>query len=417
VGRPLLELADVMRAHADEFITSEGARLTPARRRVLKDLMRCRTAELGGHVERCVSCGETRNAYNSCRNRHCPKCQATRAAAWVDAREADLLPVQYFHVVFTMPEELAAVALQNKKEVYEILFRAASETLLEIAKDPKHLGAKVGFLAVLHTWTQELRHHPHVHCVVPGGGLSPEGDRWIACRPGFFLPVRVLSAMFRGKFLALLDSAHRRGLLRFQGSAEELRRPAAFASVIAEARGKKWVVYAKRPFAGPAAVLKYLARYTHRVAISNQRLVSLRDGQVSFRCRARKGTGRKRTVTLPACEFLRRFLRHVLPSGFVRIRHFGLLANRTRRANLVRCRALLSLEPVDVETSVDATSSKAALPVAKCPRCGETEWGLLEMLSRSAASSGFGKEPPDMIESHAMARAPPRRSRGSNDDR
>jgi len=358
-----------MRAHAKELLVRDGNRVTPARRRVLRDLMTCRTAELGGHVERCTSCGETRIAYNSCRNRHCPKCQATRAAAWVASREADLLPVEYFHVVFTVPERIGAVALQNKSATYSILFRAASETLREIAADPRHLGAEIGFLAVLHTWAQNLQHHPHVHCVVPGGGLSLDGQRWIRCRPGFFLPVRVLSRVFRGKFLDFLNRAHQRGRLHFQGGSRALCDRKPFTTLLKACRKQEWVVYAKPPFAGPSAVLKYLSRYTHRVAISNRRLISLENGHVRFRCRDRRHGHRPRTMTLSAVEFLRRFLLHVLPRGFVRIRHYGFLANRARSEKLERCRRALH-----VQSRPAAVIAPSPTSIPACPRCGGTSW-------------------------------------------
>lgn len=369
MGRPLLEVADVMRAHGDELRTRAGSCLTPARRWVLRDLMACRTAALGGHVAECTSCGETRIAYNSCRNRHCPKCQATRAAAWVESREADLLPVEYFHVVFTVPECIGAVALQNKREVYGILFRAAAETLREIASDPKHLGAEIGCLAVLHTWAQNLQHHPHVHCVVPGGGLSLDGQRWVRCRPGFFLPVRVLSRVFRGKFLDFLDRARRQGRLRFQGGSSALCDRKPFAALVKACRKQEWVVYAKPPFAGPSAVLKYLSRYTHRVAISNRRLLSLENGQVRFRCRDVRGGHRLRTMTLSAVEFLRRFLLHVLPRGFVRIRHYGFLSNRARSRKLESCRRALDVPSRPVEVIAPSPGS-----IPACPRCGAKNW-------------------------------------------
>jgi Putative transposase/Transposase zinc-binding domain len=280
--RPQLEVAEVFRQHGDAFLERYGDVLSSEQRRALKDIAVCRTAALGGHVEACDQCGHQRIAYNSCRNRHCPKCQATSAAQWMEEREADLLPVEYFHVVFTLPSALGPIALQNQREVYGLLFRAAAETLRQIAADPKHLGAEIGFLAILHTWGQNLQHHPHVHCVVPGGGLAPDGSRWIACRPGFFLPVRVLSRVFRGKLLALLRSAFDRGRLSFYGKLVPLANPREFQLQLAASARTEWVVYAKPPWGGPEQVLKYLSRYTHRVAISNQRLVGLENGDVRF---------------------------------------------------------------------------------------------------------------------------------------
>ena len=333
-------------------------------------LGRCGTAALGGHLYRCDKCGAEHPAYNSCRSRHCPSCLGHKSAAWLDARTEDLLPVPYFHVVFTLPDAVSALALGNKKVVYSILFRAATQTLLEIAADPKHLGATIGFLAILHTWTQKLLHHPHIHCVVPGGGLSPDGQ-WVSCRNGFFLPVKVLSRLFRGKFLALLNQAAQSDLLRFAGSTSALSTPEGWSAFIAAQRRKAWVVYAKPPFGSPEQVLKYLARYTHRVAISNRRILAANDTHVTFRYRDRKRDNAMRTMTLTGPEFLRRFLLHVLPKGFVRIRHFGLLANRVRKDKLAACRALLGppvalpqIEP-DEDTPVAYDPSAPRL----CPTC------------------------------------------------
>jgi hypothetical protein len=376
MSRPRLEVADIIRAHGAAFLDASGASLSSGQRRVLEDLAACRTAALGGHVEACDRCGHQQIAYNSCRNRHCPKCQATAAAQWLEAQAADLLPVAYFHVVFTLPAGLSPIALQNPRVVYGLLFRSAAETLLQVAADPKHLGAEIGFLAVLHTWGQTLQHHPHVHCVVPGGGLSPDGSRWIACRPDFFLPVRVLSRVFRGKFLESLHAAFDRGKLAFHGRLSELADPGRFHDRLRAAARTEWVVYAKPPFGGPEPVLKYLARYTHRVAISNSRLIELKDGRVSFRSRDYARGGRERTTTLEATEFLRRFLQHVLPSGFVRIRHYGFLANRHRQEKVALCRALLGAAstpealPPGISASPDGTTrdrSRASV----CPACGE----------------------------------------------
>jgi len=304
----------------------------------------CRTAALGGHVEKCSQCNLTRIAYNSCRNRHCPKCQNSERADWLKSREAELLPVEYFHVVFTIPEQMARIAFYNKEVVYSILFQAASETLLTIARDPKHLGAEIGFFAILHTWGQNLLHHPHVHCVVPGGGLSPDYDRWIGCKPGFFLPVRVLSRLFRRLFLEALEDAFYQGKLCFFGETESLREAFAFAACLVSQENREWAIYAKPPFGGPAQVLEYLGRYTHRVALSNERILGVSNGEVAFQWKdyRHKDKQKSRVMTLPADEFIRRFLIHALPPGFPRIRHFGFLANRHRREKLTLCRQLLT---------------------------------------------------------------------------
>src|SRR4051812_12155356 len=339
--KPRLEVAEVVRDYGDAFLDRYGDTLSPEQRRVLGDITACRTAALGGHVEECDHCGHREISYNSCRNRHCPKCQATAAAQWMEEREAALLPVEYFHVVFTLPAALGPMALQNPREVYGLLFRAAAETLQQIAADPKHLGAEIGFLAVLHTWGQNLEHHPHVHCVVPGGGPSPDGSRWVACRPGFFLPVRVLSRVFRGKFLALLRHAFDRGRLSFHGKLAALKDPGEFRRRLDAAGRTEWVVYAKPPFGGPEQVLKYLARYTHRVAISNQRLTALEGDAVEFLWKDYAHKAKQKSMRLEAVELIRRFLLHVLPSGFVRIRHYGFLANRVCHEKLARCRELL----------------------------------------------------------------------------
>ncbi len=373
MSRPVLEVAEIIRRHGAAFLEASGADLTPEQRRTLRDLVRCRTAALGGHVEQCDHCGQTQIAYNSCRNRHCPKCQAGAAAHWVEAQAADLLPVDYFHVVFTLPAVLNPLALAHPRVVYDLLFRAAVATLRQVAADPKHLGAAIGGLAVLHTWGQTLQYHPHLHCVVPGGGLAPDGSRWIACPRGFFLPVRVLSRVFRGKFLAALGEAFDRGRLVVPGSSGPRADAPAFARMLAAAAATEWVVYAKEPFGGPEAVLKYLARYTHRVAISNTRLVSLEAGRVTFRYKDYAHHGRERTMSLEAGEFLRRFLQHVLPSGFVRVRHFGFLANGVRRAKVGLCRELLAVAPSAVASAGAggvAVGPAGASAVAVCPRCG-----------------------------------------------
>jgi hypothetical protein len=334
-------LGDVIRRFGAALRTQHGETMTVAQKAVLSALERRHTAALGGHLYRCDGCGAEHVAYNSCRSRHCPSCLGYKSAQWLEARADELLPVPYFHVVFTVPQQIAAVAWANKKLVYEILFRAATQTLLQVAHDPRHLGAQIGFLAILHTWTQTLLHHPHIHCVVPGGGLSPDRTRWVACPENFFLPVKVLSRLFRGKFLALLDAAAKSGVLHFAGPTAPLANPTAWRSLLRQTYRKEWVVYSKPPFGSPKQVLKYLARYTHRVAISNRRIASLTVEHVTFRYRDRVHGNAIREMTLDGVEFLRRFLFHVLPKGFVRIRHIGFLGNRVRKTNLIVCRSLL----------------------------------------------------------------------------
>jgi hypothetical protein len=372
-----LELADILRAYTPVFLDAYGEVTSPDQRRVLRDLVRCRTAELGGHVEQCDGCGHQRIAYNSCRNRHCPKCQAAARAEWLDERAGELLPVEYFHVVFTLPAELGPVALQNQRLIYGTLLQASAQSLLHLARDPQHLGAEVGFLAVLHTWGQNLHLHPHVHCVVPGGGIALDADRWISCRPGFFLPVRALSRLFRGKFLAMLQRAYGQGLLSFHGQQQHLADPRAFRGLVASCWQKDWVVYAKPPFGGPEQVLKYLARYTHRVAISNGRLVRVEDDRVFFRWKDYEHGNAQKVMALDAVEFIRRFLLQVVPSGFVRIRHYGLMGNRVRAENLARCRALLEVgqgsgaggaaPPQEPQPSNQDDKGTRTL----CPACGQ----------------------------------------------
>jgi len=373
VRRPRLEVADIFHRHGAAWRKANAGHVSLGQLQVMSAIENCRSAVLGGHIERCQDCGHHRIAYNSCRNRHCPKCQGAAARDWLAAREADLLPVGYFHLVFTLPAEISAIAYQNKAVVYDLLFRTAAETLLTIAADPKHLGARIGATAVLHSWGSAMTHHPHVHMIVPGGGISLDGTRWVSCRPGFLLPVRVLSRLFRRLFLTGLADAHAAGRLAFFGDIEDLRRRTAFTSHLAPLRKKNWFVYAKPPFAGPEAVLAYLARYTHRVAISNRRLVALDADGVTFRYKdyRRSGQERYRTMTLVPGEFIRRFLLHVLPKGFHRIRHYGLLASAARQANLARIRQLLAApEP---ETVRDETTSAAAVPNdhrPPCPCCG-----------------------------------------------
>jgi hypothetical protein len=371
--RPALEVADIFRRHGAAYRVDQAGSLTHGQRRVMAAIEACRTAALGGHVERCEDCGETRIAYNSCRNRHCPKCQGLARAQWLADRQAELLPVPYFHVVFTLPASIAGIALQNKAVVYDMLFRAAAETMQTIAADPKHLGAAIGMTAVLHTWGQNLCHHPHIHCIVPGGGLSPEG-RWIACRSSFLFSIRVLSRLYRRLFLERLRAAFDAGALNFFGELARLAKPAAFAAHLQPLRRVTWVVYVKRSFGGPRQVLDYLGRYTHRVAIANNRLISLADGEVHFRWKDYRHPQRRKTMTLPASEFIRRFLLHVLPDGFRRIRHFGFLANTHRSAKLVLIRGLLDLpEPETAPVPADYRERYAQLfgrSLDICPACG-----------------------------------------------
>lgn len=339
--RPTLEVADILRASGNSFWERHGSHLAWQHRKVMDAIVRCRTAALGGHRDQCLRCGHEAISYNSCRNRHCPKCQGNARAKWLAARSSELLPVPYFHIVFTLPHELSALVLQNKRLLYDLLFRTSAATLLEVARDPKHLGADIGLLSVLHTWGQNLQHHPHVHCVVPAGGLALDGSGWIAASPRFFLPVRVLSRVFRGKFTAGLRQLFLHGKLQFHGSLQDLARPERFRQFLRQLFSKEWVVYAKPPFGGAEHVLNYLARYTHRVAISNHRLVSFKQDQVSFRWKDYAAGGKQKVMTVSTDEFLRRFLIHVLPKGLVRIRHFGLFANRRRAASLLRCREVL----------------------------------------------------------------------------
>ncbi len=341
-------------------------------------IVRCRTAALGGHRDRCSGCGHQAISYNSCRNRHCPKCQGNARARWLAARSAELLPVPYFHIVFTLPHELSALVLQNKRLLYDLLFRTSAATLLEVARDPKHLGADIGLLSVLHTWGQNLQHHPHVHCVVPGGGLALDGSRWVAASSRFFLPVHVLSRVFRGKFTAELRQLLLQNKLQFHGSLKELEAPERFQRFLRQLFSKDWVVYAKPPFGGAEHVLNYLARYTHRVAISNHRLVSFKDDRVSFRWKDYAASSKQKVMTVSADEFLRRFLTHVLPKGLVRIRHFGLFANRKRSASLLRCRFLLK---------VDAPPPQPAPSQIKCPLCSEPMLVVERITSRQFLSA------------------------------
>jgi len=391
-SRTNLEVADVFRGEAAAYLQQYGARLSSGQKRVFSDIQACRTAVMGGHVGACDACGHRAISYNSCRNRHCPKCQALARAKWLEQRAAELLPISYFHVVFTLPAEIAALALQNKRLLYGMLFEAASRTLMEVAANPRHLGAsEIGLLAVLHTWGQNLMHHPHLHCVVSGGGLSEDGSRWIASRPHYFLPVRVLSRVFRNRFRVLLQKAYQRGELTFCGELEPLAAPNAFRRFLTAATQREWVVYAKRPFGNPTCVLKYLAQYTHRVAISNSRLLAYQDGNVTFRYKDYAQESRQRTMTLAAAEFIRRFLLHVLPDGFMRIRHYGYLANRHRRQKLATCRRLLGvLEPAATEAEdpqvKPTTDSGEPETAIRCPACRIGRLLVIETFQRRPRS-------------------------------
>jgi hypothetical protein len=372
-----LEVADIFRRHGAAWRAARSGHLDRQQLRVMGAIEACRTATLGGHVWQCEDCNHTKTAYNSCRNRHCPKCQGAARAEWVAARCAELLPVPYFHVVFTLPGSVAAIAYHNKAEVYAILFRAATRALRVIAADPRHLGAQIGGVAVLHSWGQAMQHHPHVHCIIPGGGLAPDGSRWIACPEGFFLSVRVLGRLFRRLFLEQLARAHAAGRLRFSGTLASLADPATFKTQCSKLRRVDWVVYAKRPFGGPQQVLAYLGRYTHRVAIANSRLIDMVDGRIRLRWKNYRKEAVNKVMTLSASEFIRRFLLYVLPSGFHRIRHFGFMANGHRTAKIARCRELLETDREDSADPATAQDAPEAEPDPKgidqspaCSCCG-----------------------------------------------
>jgi hypothetical protein len=383
-----LEVADIFRAHGAAWRRANAGHASLGQLKAMSAIESCRTAVLGGHVARCEKCAHTLIAYNSCRNRHCPKCQGVAAKEWLAMREAELLPVPYYHVVFTLPAAIAGIAYQNKAAIYGILFKAAAQTLITIAADPKHLGARIALTAVLHSWGSALTHHPHVHIIVPGGGISPDGQSWVSCKPGFFLPVRVLSRLFRRLFLEQLSAAHQNGRLRFFGDHVRLADYDAFAKYLAPLRKAEWVVYAKRPFGGPEAVLAYLSRYTHRVAISNSRLIAADSGSVTFRWKDYRAKGRERQkiMTLAAFEFIRRFLIHVLPSGFHRIRHYGLFAGSGRATNIARARELLAVP----RTTDDGIASSFDIPGEAqtlsypCPCCGGVMI-LIEIFERRVA--------------------------------
>jgi hypothetical protein len=386
MSRPSLEVADVVREHGAAFLARYGPTLSGAQHRALRAIALCRTAALGGHITQCDHCGHEVQAYNSCRHRSCPKCHGAAQAAWLAAREREILETAYCHVVFTLPHDLGPLALQNPRLLYGLLFRTVAQTLHDIAGDPKHLGAEIGGLAVLHTWSQQLHHHPHLHCVLPAGGLAADGTRWVPCRPHFFLPVRVLSRRFRRLYLAGLAQTYAQGQLTLAGRCRALIEPTPWQHFFAALRDKEWVVYAKEPLGDPQHVLKYLARYTHRVAISNHRLLALENGQVTFRYKDYTRGHRLRTLTLEAVEFLRRLMLHVPPRGFHRMRHFGFLANRVRQEKLTQCRALLGQvsRPFAQEATVDreAPTVPSGEPGAQCPVCQHGRMQLVQTLYR-----------------------------------
>jgi Putative transposase/Transposase zinc-binding domain len=400
LARPALEVADIFRDHGAAWRAANAGHVSLGQLQVMSAIERCRTVALGGHVARCEDCAHTQIAYNSCRNRHCPKCQGAAARHWLAERESELLPVGYFHLVFTLPGPIADLAYQNKRVIYDLLFKASAQAMLTIAADPKHLGASIGITAVLHTWGSAMTHHPHIHMIVPGGGFAADRSSWISCRPRFLLSVRVLSRLFRRLFLQLLLAAHATGRLRFFAAHRALADRAAFGAYLKLLRKAEWVVYAKEPFAGPEAVLAYLSRYTHRVAISNRRLVKADESGVTFKYKDYRidGPDRYKTMTLPTHEFIRRFLLHVLPKGFHRIRHYGLFANGHRAANLAHARELLHVAPPATASETVATADASAPRVEPCPRCGGRML-VVEIFAR-------GCEP-----KHRPQRAPPLGSR------
>jgi hypothetical protein len=396
MSRPRLEVADLVRSAGTAFIERNRAWICWTHIKVLRAIARCRTAALGGHIDECTRCGHRATiSYNSCRNRHCPKCQTGARERWIEARRSDLLPSPYVHVVFTLPPQLAPLALQNKKVIYGLLLHASAETLLEVARNPRHLGAEIGFFSVLHTWNQKLQLHPHVHCVVPAGGLSLDHTRWIRSRPRFFLPIQVLRRVFRGKFVAGLKSAFQQGQLHLSGDLARLAQPNIFATWLRPLFRKDWIVYCKPPFGGPEYVLQYLGRYTHRVAISNHRLISFANGQVTFRWRDSAHNNQQKVMTLSLDEFLRRFLLHLLPKGFVRIRHFGFLANRRRSTLLPLCLAALST--VSSQTRPETTAAQESHPLWRCPNCG----GPMAVIERLTAAQLQLRSPPRLLTSAA----------------
>jgi len=391
VRRPPLEVADIIRAAGELFIEQNRHWLGWKHVKVLRAIARCRTAALGGHLDECTRCGHRAISFNSCRNRHCPKCQTAARDRWIAARQKELLPTRYLHVVFTLPGRLSPLVLQNKKIIYDLLFRTSAETLLEVARNPEHLGVEIGFFSVLHTWSQKLTAHPHVHCVVPAGGLSPDHARWIRSRDNYFLPKKVLAELFRGKFVDALKEAFQNGQLHFHGDLKLLAQPEIFAAWLRPLHRQDWVVYLKRPFGGPAYVVHYLGRYTHRVAISNHRLVSFKDGQVTFRWRDSAHHNEQKLMTLAVDEFLRRFLLHILPKGFVRIRNFGFLANRRRSTLLPLCFQLLGTTP-QPPAEEHSSSTEDAAELYRCPHCG----GPMKVIERLTAAEILLRSPPEV---------------------
>src|ERR1700758_4707621 len=390
MARPPLEVADLIRAAGDAFLERNRHWLGWKHIKVLRAIRRCRTAALGGHLDECTRCGYRATiSYNSCRNRHCPKCQIAARERWIAARRRELLPTRYLHVVFTLPHRLAPLVLQNKKVLYGLLFRTSAETLLEVARDPRHLGAEIGFFSVLHTWSQQLKIHPHVHCVVPAGGLSLDHTRWVRSRDNYFLPKRVLRKIFRGKFVDALEQAFQNGQLRFEGDLKLLAQPKIFAAWLRPLFRQDWVVYLKRPFGGPEYVLHYLGRYAHRVAISNHRLVSFADGQVTFRWRDSSDHNKQKLTSLSHDKFLRRFLLHLLPQGFVRIRHFGFLACRRRATTLPLCFQLLGAAQ-EALTEEHTSSTEDVPDLYRCPKCG----GPMKVIERLTAAEIQLRSPP-----------------------
>jgi hypothetical protein len=382
MDHPKLEVADVFRRYGEAYRQKHGASMSAQQRRVMTAIEVCRTAALGGHLERCDQCGYERNCFNSCRDRHCPKCQSLARAQWIEDRQTELLDCPYFHVVFTVPDEIGAIAYQNKEVIYDILFHTTAKVLKTIAADPKHLGAEIGLFAVLHSWGQNLMFHPHLHCVIPGGGLSADGEHWVRCRARFFLPVRVLSRLFRRRFLERIEKAFISGKLQLFGSLEFLRDPRVFAARIAHAKKSEWVVYAKRPFAGPQQVLEYVGRYTHRVAISNNRLIDIENRRVQFHWKDYRDNSQVKTMDLHADEFIRRFLLHVLPEGFQRIRYYGFLANRDRRKKLALCRSLLGTQIAPQITSAkdyrERYEELTGRSLRVCPQCQQGQMAVVE---------------------------------------
>jgi len=384
--KPLLEVADLFRTFGQAYREVHGHQMPVRHKRVMRAIEICRTSELGGHVDQCDQCGTLRISYNSCRNRHCPKCQSLDKQRWLEARDKELLPTSYFHTVFTLPEGIRPLALRNQKVLYDLLFQSASETLTKLAKDPKHLGAQIGFIAILHTWTQTLMDHPHLHCLVPAGGLSPDGKRWVCSRKNFFIAVKVLSALFRGKFLDGLKRAYQAGELKFAGQIEGLKQAPAFKQYLNELYKQDWVVYCKPSLRNPGKVMDYLGRYTHRVALSNDRLVKIEGNRVTFRWRDSADDNKIKWLTLEAFEFIRRFLLHVLPDQFVKIRYYGILSHRNRKGKLLQCRRLLGVwtdkesQKAPKETWEDLLTRITGIDPRVCPHCGKGKWVLRETL-------------------------------------